>query len=72
VYEMYPLIFLESESGFSDPAGNAFGEIEDCFMVSGSNNSAENTITVGGDTFIVFQNVFRTTFSDFYAIKVTP
>jgi len=72
VYEMYPLIFLESESGFSDPAGNAFGEIEDCFMVSGSNNSAENTITVGGDTYIVFQNVFRTTFSDFYAIKVTP
>ena len=72
VYEMYPLIFLESESGFSDPPGNAFGEIEDCFYVSGSNNSAENTITVGGDTYLVFQNVFRTTFTDFYAIKITP
>lgn len=71
-YELYPLIFLESESGFSDPPGNAFGEIQDVFMVSGSNNSAESTITVGGDTYLVFQNVFRTTFPDFYCIKITP
>lgn len=74
-YELYPLLFIESEPQFSANDGydsNVYGEIEDVFQVSGSNNSAENTITVGPDTYIVFQNIFRTTFRDFFCIKVTP
>lgn len=74
-YELYPLVFMETEQVAIGSVGreqNTYGEIEDAFMVSGSNNSAENTITVGPDTYIVFQNIFRTTFTDFFCIKVTP
>jgi len=74
-YELFPLLFITSEARLTPilpDEANMYGEIEDVFMVSGSNNSAENTITVNGDTYIVFQNIFRTTFTDFYAIKVIP
>jgi hypothetical protein len=36
--------------------------------VSGYNNGSEDTATEGSDTYIIFQNTFRTTLSDFFAV----
>lgn len=36
--------------------------------VSGVLNSSEDTVADGSDTYIIFQNTFRTTFSDFFAV----
>ena len=49
-----------------------YGEIQDVYHVSGSNNTPENPVTIGGDNFICFQNVFRTGFADFYAVRLVP
>ena len=74
-YELWPCIIMEGD--VDPPEGNPsvlydqiiYGEIEGAYWVSGSNNSPENLVNIGPDEYICFQNVFRTTFRDFYAIK---
>jgi hypothetical protein len=46
------------------------GELEGSFYVSGFSNGAENTITIGGSTYLVVPNVFRNGIADFAAIKL--
>ena len=46
-----------------------YGEIDGVFQVAGFSNAAENTVTVGADTYIVFQDVYRTDNDDYFAIK---
>jgi hypothetical protein len=75
-YEVWPLVVAEFDEDGSgeDPLLDQiiYGEIDGAYWISGSNNSAENPVTIGPDTYICFQNVFRTTFVDFYAILEQP
>jgi hypothetical protein len=73
-YELWPIIPIEIDD-LNTPDGrspNLYGELQDVFYASGSNLSAEDTITIGPDTYLAFQNVFRVTFVDYYCIKVNP
>jgi hypothetical protein len=40
-----------------------------CYFSPGFALQSENEFTVGSDTYIIFQNCFRTTYVDFMAIK---
>jgi hypothetical protein len=74
-YVLYALGFMANDDESSPSSGlsiDFYGEIQDVFQVSGLSNFPENLITVGGETYIVFQNVFRTLREDFYAVRLVP
>lgn len=45
-----------------------FGTYDGVRAISGEGNASENTVTEGGDTYRVFQNVFRTSIADFHCV----
>lgn len=47
-----------------------FGELDSIYYVSGFNNAVENVIQVGGQDYLVVQDVWRTGFTDYYALKL--
>jgi hypothetical protein len=54
----------------NDSTPNIYGELDGIYFVSGFNNAVENTITIGGDTYLVVQDVWRTSHIDYYAMKL--
>ena len=46
------------------------GEMDGCFAVPGYANAAENIVTVGGVNHLVVQDVFRTGYSDYWALRL--
>ena len=46
------------------------GEMEGCYCVPGYANAVENIISVGGVDHLVVQDVFRTGYSDYWALKL--
>jgi len=47
-----------------------FCAIDGLFIVSGYSNSAENIITVDGVNYLVFQDVYRSGYGDYYALRL--
>jgi hypothetical protein len=52
-----------------DGTPNVYGELDGIFALTGFGNGAENTVTIGGVAHYVVQNVFRTTQTDYFAIR---
>lgn len=63
VYPIIPIILYET-------APNVFGEMDGIYFVSGFNNAVENTMTIGGDTYVMMRNASFTGFQDYVAIKL--
>lgn len=55
-----------------DNSANVYGELEGVYAITGFNNAVENTLSIGGDDYVVFQDVGRTGFIDYYAMKLDP
>jgi hypothetical protein len=53
-----------------DNAANVYGELDGIHFVSGFNNSVESTFVVDGKTYVVFQDVARNGFFDYYAMRL--
>ena len=66
-YLLRKLVVLNLHSSKSE--SNFFGEYDGVYNVSGANNAAENTLTIGGDTYIVFSNIYRSGLADFFVVK---
>lgn len=64
-YGLLPVILAADYSG-----GNVYGELEGVYRVSGISNAAEDTMTVGADTYLVVQSVYRTNNRDYAALKL--
>lgn len=62
---VYPLTAVE----LSDSAG-LYGELDGVRHISGFNNAVENTLTIDGKTWVVIQDVWRTGFNDYYAVRM--
>jgi hypothetical protein len=62
-YPMLPLVLISST-----PTENLFGELQGCFAVPGFGLAAEDTVTISGKTYLVLQNVFRTTSWGYWAL----
>jgi len=52
------------------PAWMVYGELEGVYAISGYQNSAENTTTYNGKTHVVFQNAYRNTVHEFWALSL--
>lgn len=60
-YNLIPNILFNDTS--------AAGELDGVYVISGSGLSPENTLTIAAQEYVIFNNIFRTTQSDFFAIK---
>ena len=65
VYPMLPLVIHTSSNG-----GNVYGELTGCYWVPGFANASENTVVVGGIDHVGFQDVYRTSNQDYFALKL--
>ena len=52
------------------PGENLWGALDGVFHITGFNNTVENTLTIDGDDFVVIQDVWRTGFPDYYAMRL--
>lgn len=65
-----PVIFpLLMYSLTNQPTRNVYGEMQGCFATIGDSLSSKDTITIGSDVYIVFQNVYRTNKYNYWAVK---
>lgn len=63
-YAVFPARFNEVAPGL-----NVLGELDGVGFVTGFSNASENQLTIGSDTYLVFQDTFRTALDNFCAIK---
>lgn len=52
------------------PTNNVFGELQGAFFTSAFGLGSEDTVTIGADTYLIVQSVYRTTRLDYCAIKL--
>ncbi len=62
-YTMLPIVLF-------DPTPNVYGELDGVLATTGFQNGAENTITLGSSTYLIVQNISRTTKVDYCAVKL--
>lgn len=55
-----------------DATPNIYGELDGIHYVSGFDNVVENTFSINGTTYVVIQDVFRTGFIDYFALRLDP
>lgn len=53
-----------------DNSANVWGELDGIHYISGFDNVVENTLTIGGLTYVVIQDVWRTGFTDYLALRL--
>ena len=54
----------------NDSAPNCYGELDGVHYISGFNNAVENTLLIGGVNYVVLQDVARTGFTDYIALRL--
>ena len=64
-YPLLPLIVCGDM-----PNDNFYGELQGAFAVPGLDLNTEDTITINGDTYVVFQNTFRNDNWEFWTLKL--
>lgn len=64
-YMFQPCILLSGTAGMQ-----VFGEFEGIYAVSGYTNGAENTSVVDGKNVVIFQNAYRSTVHEFWAMSL--
>jgi hypothetical protein len=62
-YMMLPIVLF-------DATPNVYGELDGVLAITGFQNGAENTVTLGSSTYLVVQNISRTTKTDYCAVKL--
>lgn len=65
-YPLLPIVLAEDMGTVE----NCFGELAGVMATTGHGNAAENTYTVGRDTWLVVQNIHRTTKVDYCAVRL--
>jgi len=63
-YPAMPLILMGDS-----PASDIYGELDGVFATSGFSTASEDTLTIGADTYRIFQNGFRTSRYHYAALK---
>jgi len=53
-----------------DNVNNLWGALDGIFYISGFNNAVENTFTLDAHDYVVIQDVARTGFTDYYALRL--
>ena len=53
-----------------DNSANLYGQLDGIYHISGFNSAVENTLTIGGITYVGMQSVARTGHTDYYAMRL--
>lgn len=73
-YSLVPVVLHDNAgatmSSFPTVQGNVYGELDGVFFISGFNNAVENTLAIDGIDYVVVQDVARTDFIDYYAMRL--
>lgn len=64
----YTLLPIVLHAGL--PSVGVFGDIDGAFYVSGTNNAAENIITIAGQDYLAVQNIYRNGRHHYWALKL--
>ncbi|MDR0674099.1 MAG: hypothetical protein LBF93_10725 [Zoogloeaceae bacterium] len=64
--DQYPLLPVE----LNDNANNLWGALDGVYFVPGFNVVVEDTITIDGVDYVVIEDVWRTGFADYYALRL--
>ena len=62
---MYQLLPVELYT-----ANGVYGVLDGVYYISGFNNAVENTLVINSVTYVVIQNIWRTGFADYYALRI--
>lgn len=62
VYSLIPAVIFNGN--------NVLGQLDGIAHITGFDNAVENTMTINGETWIVIQNVWRTGFNDYVAMRL--
>lgn len=62
----YPLLAIE----LNDNTNNLWGVLDGIFYISGFNNAVENTLSIGGESYVVIQDSFRVGHTDYIAMRL--
>jgi hypothetical protein len=65
-YNLRPLVILSST-----PTTDVFGELDSAYAINAFSAASEDIIEIGGDDYLVVQNIFRTARYYYGAIKLT-
>jgi hypothetical protein len=60
-YPLFPVVL-------NDNSPNVYGRLDGVFATTGYGIGSETEITVGRNKYVVFQNVYRTTYYDYFAV----
>ncbi len=63
----YPILPIEI---YTLSPTNIYGRLDGLYWITGFDNVTENTVTVDGKNFVVFQDIFRTGFGDYFAMEL--
>lgn len=66
-YGLHTIVLSEYTTGYV----NNYGEFEGVYMISGFNNSVENTLVIDGVTYVVIRSGVRTGFKDYIALRLS-
>lgn len=68
-YPIFPCNIIDPNTSSAEIDADLLGYLDGAFAIPGFGQAAENTITIGPDTYRVFQNVYRTGRADFWCLK---
>ena len=68
-YTLLPLVPLCRNAEYASL--NQYGELDGLFWVTGTGNAAENILSIDGDDHLVIQNIYRTSWTDYGAVRLT-
>lgn len=72
-YHPTPIEICDEISDSDVVASNVWARLDKFVWLTGFNNITENTFTdENGKTYVVFQNVYRNSFPDYFALDITP
>lgn len=73
VYHPTPIEVCDAPFDGPTVDSNIWGKLDKFVWITGFNNITENTFTnEAGKTYVIFQNVFRNSFPDYFALDITP
>jgi len=70
-YFLMPILLTYDDSGTALNMRNTYGELDGVAGITGYNQVSENTGTINGLQWLVVQDTFRTTTTDYFALKLS-
>ncbi|PHR68507.1 hypothetical protein [Alcanivorax sp.] len=68
-YTLLPLVPLCRNASYASL--NQYGELDGLFWVTGTGNAAENILSIEGEDHLVVQNIYRTNWTEYGAMRLT-